>query len=268
MLIVGAFGYRRYTSFKVGTSLTQVSEFSLVLVSQGMLLGVVSKNAFSVVVMLAIVTITLTTYIFTHQLEIYKRIKHQLGFLEFPDHMHKTNHHYKVPASEIVLCGCDRMGRSILGKLTNDKKVPLVVDYNPKIISALNERHIPAMYGDITNEEILEHIDIKKVKILINTIKNQEASMLLLNEIRKRNKKLVFIDSAGKVNDALELYKNGADYVILPHFLSGDYISLLLSQKNLSRISVSRKNHIKELMKHQAHFLEDNHINEEHHVHD
>jgi len=268
MLIVGSFGYRKYTSFKVGTSLAQVSEFSLILISQGMVLGFVSREAFSLVVMLAIVTIIITTYVMDRQLSLYRKIGHMLGFIEASEHLHKTKHHYKKQNSDIILCGCDRIGRSILTKLMAEKTYPLVVDYNPRIVSKLKEQGVPVMYGDITNEEIVEHLDFKKVKVLINTIRNVETSLLLIKEAKRLNKKILIIDCANKISEALLLYEQGADYVILPNFLGGDYISFLLGNGNLGKLSRKRREHIKELNKHKDHFLEDRHISDElHHSH-
>lgn len=266
MCVVGLFGYRKYTAFKVGTSLSQISEFSLILISQGMLLGYVSSDVFSIVVLLAIVTLTITTYTMEHTLGMYNKIKHLLGFLESTERLDETSHHYKKQTNEVILCGCDRMGRSILHKLIGDKTLPLVVDYNPNIIKKLQAQNIPAMYGDMTNEEVLEQINFKKAKILINTVGNLESSLTLIKSAKKLNKKLLIIDCASRVNEALQLYKEGADYVILPHFLSGDYVSFLLGKNALSNIHLKRKHHIDELKKHKDHFLEDRNIEEGFHL--
>jgi|SRR3989338_89018 len=266
MCVVGLFGYRKYTAFKVGTSLSQISEFSLILISQGMLLGYVSSDVFSIVVLLAIVTVIITTYSMDHTLGIYNKIKHLLGFLESTERLDETNHHYKKQTNDVILCGCDRMGRSILHKLIADKTMPLVVDYNPNIIKKLQAQNIPAMYGDMTNEEVLEQINFKKAKILINTVGNLDSSLTLIKSAKKLNRKLLIIDCANRVNEALQLYKEGADYVILPHFLSGDYVSFLLGKKALGNIQLKRKNHINELKKHKDHFLEDKHIEEGFHL--
>jgi Kef-type K+ transport system membrane component KefB len=266
MIIVGTFGYRKYTAFKVGTSLSQVSEFSLILISQGLALGFVSKDVFSIVVLLAIVTITMTTYTIRYQSYLYRLLKQDLAFLEFTDHLHKTHHHYDMPSGEVVLSGCDRMGRSILNKLIHDGTKPLVIDYNPRIIHKLKEQGIPAMYGDVSNEEVLDHVDFKKVKIVINTIRNVESSISLIRTVKAINSKIIIIDCANKVSDALMLYGEGADYVILPNFLSGDYITFLLGEKSLRGLTKKRKAHIKELHRHKKHFLEDIHLDEEHHV--
>ena len=58
----------------------------------------------------------------------------------------------------------------------------------------------------------------------------------------------MIIVTANQIDDALELYRAGADYVVLPHFLGGEHVSLLLdtlySRKKASR---TRRGHIREL---------------------
>jgi len=55
--------------------------------------------------------------------------------------------------------------------------------------------------------------------------------------------------TARQISDALELYKAGADYVILPHFLGGEYVSKMIekAQANQEIYSIERKKEIKEL---------------------
>ena len=42
------------------------------------------------------------------------------------------------------------------------------------------------------------------------------------------NKQAAVFVTTNSVEEALELYDLGADYVILPHFLGGDHVSLIL----------------------------------------
>ena len=61
---------------------------------------------------------------------------------------------------------------------------------------------------------------------------------------------LIFVTTE-EIDNALELYDHGADYVILPHFLGGEYVSVLLeeSHKNMNKLIVAKLKHIEELKK-------------------
>ena len=53
------------------------------------------------------------------------------------------------------------------------------------------------------------------------------------------------------IDDAMDLYDQGADYVILPHFLGGERVSLLLEEVHgdEKKILTYKITHLKELKK-------------------
>jgi hypothetical protein len=74
---------------------------------------------------------------------------------------------------------------------------------------------------------------------------------MLTKKTKSMNKKTVVIVTAEDIDDALELYKVGADYVILPHMLGGEHISVLLQEtaKDLGKLIKSRKYSVAKLKK-------------------
>ena len=67
--------------------------------------------------------------------------------------------------------------------------------------------------------------------------------------IRLVNPGAVIIVRAHQINDALELYKKGASYVLTPHFLGGEYISKMITdiRTNEKDYKEERDKHIKDL---------------------
>ena len=125
----------------------------------------------------------------------------------------------------------------------------LVVDFNPETIRDLISQKIPCMYGDIGDIEVIDRINFKKAKMIISTVPTKEDNILLTRIARKENKKIIIFLTANQVKDALELYDAGADYVVLPHFLGGKHISLLIEDftGDINRIITNKIQHIKEL---------------------
>ena len=64
---------------------------------------------------------------------------------------------------------------------------------------------------------------------------------------------MVFV-TAYKVEDALELYDLGADYVILPHFLGGEHASILIEKvgDDMDQLIKHKLTHIEELKNRQS----------------
>ena len=63
------------------------------------------------------------------------------------------------------------------------------------------------------------------------------------------NSSAIIFVTALKVDDALKLYDEGADYVILPHFLGGHHVSVMLEEEStdLNGMLNQKMEHIKEL---------------------
>ncbi|MFC1666174.1 cation:proton antiporter, partial [Nanoarchaeota archaeon] len=62
MMIGTLFGYTKRTNFLVGSTLAQISEFSLIVLGLGVAIGHISQEILSTMILTSIITITLSTY--------------------------------------------------------------------------------------------------------------------------------------------------------------------------------------------------------------
>jgi len=249
LLIIGGFGYKKRTSFLTAISLAQVSEFSLILITQGMILGHVSQKLFTITILLAIITIALSSYFLKFEYKLYSWLSSDLSIFERINTHEEKLEYIPVDKHEVVLIGYDRTGYSIFHKLVKLKQRFLVIDYNPEIIKKLIRQRVPCIYGDAGNIEILEKLDFKSMKYLISTMPDQSTSLLIIKKAKQINPNIVIFVTAYQVDDALVLYNAGADYVVLPHFLGGHHASILLEEasKDISKLIKRKIQHIKEL---------------------
>ena len=249
------FGYKKRTAFLTSISLAQISEFSLIIVAQGLLLGHINQEIFSITVLLAIITITLTTYFMEFQNAIYNRLAPYLNiFDKFSENKDYLEYMPKKRRNEIILCGYNRIGYGIFKTLRKMKKRMMVVDYNPETIKSLIKEKIPCLYGDLGNIAILERLNFRKAKMVISTVASNPVNNFLIKTAKKENKSITIFVIANQINEALDLYDAGADYVVLPHFLGGEHISLLIEDfsKDVNDIIEHKIKHIRELKERHA----------------
>lgn len=250
LLLCAFFGYTKRTSFLAAMSLSQISEFGIIIVSQGILLKHVSEDFFTMVVLLSLITMIYTSYFFQFERRFYDLLSRSLFWFEgvgkvsnslenLPEHIDK----------DVLLVGYDRLGYHIFKTLQKLKKDFLIVDFNPDIVKKLISQDVHCIYGDISDPEILDRVKISKAKLIISTVPDLEATKTLVTHARNVNKYANIIVTTYRVNDALELYDLGADYVILPHFLGGHHVSLLIEDLDvdLSKMIKTKIDHIKEL---------------------
>lgn len=137
-------------------------------------------------------------------------------------------HESRARQAELFLFGCHRVGSDFLPVLKRLRRPFVVVDMDPQVIQDLNEHRIDACFGDLANRELLEELQVEKAKLLVSTVHDKEAQIALLRYLKRHRSKPVVIMVAHEIEEALELYKHGASYVILPHFLGGNYASQLI----------------------------------------
>jgi len=251
MLINVFSGFRKRTSFLTALSLAQISEFSLIIVKQGTLLGHIPESILSLITIIAVITITTSSYFIIHGRELYRMILPFLGLFEniFNVNVKELEKLPKRSKNHIILCGCHRMGMVILETISNLGRDYLVVDINPEVIKRLMEDNIPCIYGDIGDREILERIDLKDADVIISTIPDHKDNLLLIKEAKNANPNAFIFISERNIDNALELYNEGADYVIIPEILGGEKISEYLTyyMSDTKRISEDKMMRIREL---------------------
>lgn len=237
MTICSLFKYTKRPSFLTANSLAQVGEFSLIVASQGLLLGHISKDLFSLIVLLVLATIMLTSYYIQYNQWFYKVMK---PFLKVFDIFTTEGLEY-LPSGikpRIILCGHNRIGYSVLKNLQKLKKKILVVDYNPEVIAKMVKEGYHCIYGEVRDEEIVERMSLKKISMLISTVPLLEDSLFLVKKVREVNKRAKVLVTANTIDEAFELYDKGANYVILPHFLGGEHASNLISKFRSKKIKL------------------------------
>ena len=243
MIIMKYFGYTKRTGFFAGLTVAQISEFSIILVALGVSVGHLTSEILSMVTMIGLITITGSTYLILYSNSIYQRISKYLSIFE----KNKINGDKKFLKKnyDSLLFGYNRTGFDILKTLVKLKKNYLVVDFNPDTIAVLKKFKIPSLYGDAEDSELLNELNLDKTELVVSTVPDYKTNILLMEFIRRANPKAVVIMRAENFDEAIELYKKGADYILTPAFLGGEHIS-----KMIDKFKINKKEYEKEKEKH------------------
>lgn len=250
MVIMGILGYSSRTGFFAGLTVAQISEISLIIISLGVKVGHLPSDILSIVTIIGIITFAGSTYLIMHSNTLYKYLSPVLKIFERKGRKTEQILSYKKQQPyEIILLGYNRIGFSLLDAFKRLKKSYLIVDFNPEVIRKLKEKGVSCVYGDADDSEFLEELQINKAEIIISTIPDMETNTVVLDKVRSANKKSIVILTARQITEALELYKKGTDYVILPHFLGGSYTAALLEHHGTKKNDYHeyKKKHIQSL---------------------
>lgn len=240
MIIFSVLGYRKRTSFLTGVSLSQISEFSLILIFLGLKLGHIKQDVVSIITLVGLISFAVSTYMITHWKNLYKKVSNKIDFLERTnlkkDLIFESDDVFDDVRGHVVVIGGDQMGESIVEALEDKDKTVIIVDFDPNMIKKYKERKVHRIFGDISDLDIQQRAKIDEAKLVISTIPDIQDNLMLLKELKHENRRAKVVMMALDSKDARELYDEGADYVVLPHLAGGRQIAKIIVDDNLEHI--------------------------------
>ncbi|MFZ1812362.1 MAG: cation:proton antiporter [Candidatus Saccharimonadales bacterium] len=234
MMVVGLQRYTKLTSFKTAIHLSQISEFSIIFVILAHSSGFVSDRAVSVITLVALITIALSSYYMKYDDQLYRYFERYLSIFERRTVKERKQKSALYP---VILFGYHKGGHEFMRVFRDMHQRYLVVDYDPDIIEHLEEQGIRHAYGDATDEAFLEEINAGRAKLAVSMITIFESNKVLLSYINRFEPRTTFICHANNYEEAAELYRHGASYVILPHFLGSERIGSYIKQHGFNPAS-------------------------------
>ncbi|WP_331344374.1 YbaL family putative K(+) efflux transporter [Cellvibrio sp. UBA7661] len=197
--LVLAFRYPLNTALIVGASLAQIGEFSFILASVSMSLGLMESSAQNLILAGALVSIALNSLIFTCIEPLQKWLRARSAYarsLEASDDPLAV-----LPMStddvflsgQAVLVGYGRVGKRI-ARMLDEKQIPYVVaDTNREIVEKLRKNNIPAVCGDAADPNVLIQAHIAKAGMLIAATSNTFHVRQMVETARTLNPKIEIV---------------------------------------------------------------------------
>lgn len=212
----------------LGINMTQVSEFSLVVMSAGLSAGLWAEPLAKAVTLAGLFSMALSTILISKAEKLSIKLSKLSKLLfKFGGKNKQTKVEFK---NHIVLIGCDRTGKSILSFMKKIGEKVVVVEFNPQVVADLKKKGESVIFADATDPDILELTNIAEAKLIISTIKNTSDVLSLLSELHNMKIEVPVIADAESLAQAKELYEAGVAYVIFPHFVSGWHMGQVIKK--------------------------------------
>jgi Kef-type K+ transport system membrane component KefB len=235
------------TSLIPAINLANISEFSIVIASLGLVRHQVMPDVVTIVVLTFAITSVVSTYMINsnHAVQqVLARILKRIGVrdLDAPG-AHAEEDEEKTHS--VIFLGFFRDASSILYELENgagrsDEEGAdflaevLVIDFNPRVIQELRKRGIACTYGDIAHIDTLHHAGIEEAQLVISSITDDilrgTTNLRLMRNIRRLNPKAKVVLTSEHIKQATELYAEGADFVYVPRLHSASDIAAILKE--------------------------------------
>jgi Kef-type K+ transport system membrane component KefB len=235
-------GYR--VSLLSAVNLCQMSELSLVLLALGNKSGDVSENIVGIAAFAFAFLAIGSTYAILGSDSVLRKTTPWLNQLGLRDLDHAAS---ETAVSEkpkrITLLGFSWTASSLIEEIHRSRPDLLseivVIDFNPVVHERLRQRKLHAVYGDITQRDVLHHAGASHAEVIICSLPNMVLkgadNLRILRQLRELNPKAKIIVHAELLSDVPTLYAAGADYVSAPRLIeAADLLHVLESaEKNL-----------------------------------
>jgi len=223
VILMGLFFPRPARTFLViAVGLSQVGEFSFILGQSGLSLKMLTSDQYSLILAASLLSITLNPLMYRllpwleNQLQrvpgFWKRMDASTPIVAVDENSLKDH---------VVIVGFGRIGKHLVDVLESLQVQLLVIESDVERIETLNQRHIPTLYGDAANSEIITHAQLNKARAIVCTVPEESSASMVVASARDINPELPIIIRAATEEGVRHFSSLGAQYIVHPELEGG-----------------------------------------------
>jgi CPA2 family monovalent cation:H+ antiporter-2 len=203
--IVRLFGYPLATAFLVGVGLTQIGEFSFILMQVARAAGHIGADVYNATLAASLLTILANATL-----------------VRLAPRWVEPRRDDAVPAApapsggHVVVCGFGRVGSAVGEAFDTFGIRYTVVERNPDVIRALRSRRVPSVFGDARQATVLHAAGAEHAALIIVALPDADAASSATRAARAVNAHAPLIARARRIGEADELRHRGATAVVQP----------------------------------------------------
>jgi CPA2 family monovalent cation:H+ antiporter-2 len=234
--VVVLFRYPLRVAIAAGAGLCQIGEFSFVLATMGLQLGLIGDYLYQLTLAGTVITMVLTPQIM------------RLGRLD-PSGLRRLGIparwiYGRIPADaaaddgpgHVIVCGFGPVGRHV-SQVLQEHDIPcLVLELNASRVKELRESGVNAYYGDSTSQEVLAHAGIDRARAVVVTYADPAAARRTVSQVKAMEGDVPVFARTRLPQDIADLHRLGADGVVEEEF----EVSLEMASRVLEALGVSR----------------------------
>ena len=184
LLVMGLQGYRARVSFRTGIVVAQISEFSLILVALGLSVGQVNEDVLSLITLVAIFTITISTYFISYQDRIVGALRPLLQRIDGERTLRAEVSRESHPYDAIVI-GAGRLGSDIIRGLKDEGSELLVVDQDPRALKSISVFEVDTLFGDAGDPDFLKALPIHETQTVVCAAPDRSTNLVVLETLQR-----------------------------------------------------------------------------------
>jgi K+:H+ antiporter len=207
-VVVRVLRYPVGTALLVALALAQIGEFSFILAALGRQLSILPVTATNVLVATSVVSITLNPVIFKLLKPLTRWLAHTPSIPPEP-----ANPWVRSRERAIVV-GYGHVGQTVSQLLVEHQIEPTIVELNHTTVAGLREQGIQAVYGDASQQSVLEAAGVQSASSLIFTASGTPPEEVI-QTAKRINPRLEILARSTYLSERLASREAGADVVVV-----------------------------------------------------
>ncbi len=207
-LVVWLFRQSLWTALLVGVGLTQIGEFSFILVQVARTAGHVGPEIYHATLAGSLITILINAALVRAAPGWIARVRgveqSAPGSVE------------RVEAEHVVLCGFGRVGSAVGEALETFGVRFVVIERDPDIVRGLRSRAVPSLFGDAAQARLLDEAGAGRASLVVVALPEMDRAQLVVRGVRALNPHVPVLARAHHAAGRDVLAEAGATEVIEP----------------------------------------------------
>jgi CPA2 family monovalent cation:H+ antiporter-2 len=207
--VVWLFRYPIWTALLVGVGLSQIGEFSFVLIQVARSAGHVGADVYSATLAASLVTILINAFLVRYVPHWLGRARLTTGAVPSPATGTALERH-------ALICGFGRVGSAVAEAFETFGVAYAAIDIDPDVVKALRARGVTGFFGDASSRHLLEAARAERAELAIVAVPEIERAHLAVRNLRELNPDMPILARAHQTESRDRLIRAGATEVIQP----------------------------------------------------
>jgi len=236
-LAVSIMGLPLRITVLVSLALSQIGEFSFILSEVGYNSGLIPADSYQLFLNVAVLTMGATSFLIAASPKVADGVLR----LSLPDRLRNGSYNSAKTSIEardahLIIVGYGVNGRNVARSAKMEGIPFVIIDMDPEIVKSERKRGEPIYYGDATQESVLQHIGIRKARVMVIAISDLVATRRIVEVTHRINPNLFIIVRTRYIEEMKPLHDLGASEVIPEEYeTSVEIFSRVLEQYQIPR---------------------------------
>jgi CPA2 family monovalent cation:H+ antiporter-2 len=230
-LLIMAFGFPPRVAVITGIILSQIGEFSFLLIEMARGSGHITPELYQVLLSTAFMTMLMTPLLFAMIPFVLKALSRFVIFGVPPQNWTRPDRTLGALHEHVILCGFGPTGKDLAVAFLEENIPFVIIEMNPDKIREAKKMHMKALYGDASNQEVLKRAGITRARAVIVSFPDALGMTQIIRVVQDLNPDVSLAVRTRYAGQMSHLYELGADIVVTEEWEASHELNRLVLEQ-------------------------------------